>query len=427
VPYETCSQKSNSTLHNDADICHRQTMTRPGLTERTNQRYAVAAGFLGWTFDAFDFFILTFVIGDVAKTFARSRPDIALTITLALAMRPLGAVIFGVMADRIGRRVPLMLNVLFYALISVLSGLAPNYRTFLILRMLFGVALGGQWGVGAALALESVPSKWRGLFSGLVQEGYTFGNLLAALAFRTVYPRYGWRALFYLGGVPAILSLFIFSKVKESPVWQEHRTDWKSYGRTAFQHWRRFLYFVLLMSIVAFMAHGTQDMYPTFLQHGRMYSARTTADITIISMIGALLGGLVFGFFSDKLGRKRAMVTAALGGLMVVPLWIAAPNIALIALGVFLMQFFVQGTAGIVPAHMNELTPGSLRGFFPGLAYQIGVLCASSITYFEAVLGEHLTYAQAMGTLAAIVLLLGSVIFGLGPEKKGIAFSKAQL
>src|SRR5580704_740519 len=290
-------------------------MNRPEASKQPKKHYAVMAGFLGWTFDAFDFFILTFVIDDVAKTFGKSRPEIALTIALALCLRPIGALIFGVMADRIGRRVPLMLNVLFYAIISVLSGMAHSYRTFLILRMLFGVALGGQWGVGASLALESVSPKCRGLLSGVLQEGYTLGNLLAAVAFRTVYPKYGWRALFYLGGIPALLSLFIFSKVKESPVWHEHRTDWKTYRSSAVRHWRRFLYFVLLMTMVAFMAHGTQDMYPTFLQQGRKYSAQTTADITIISMIGALLGGLAIGFFSDKVGRKRAMVTAALGGL----------------------------------------------------------------------------------------------------------------
>jgi MFS transporter, SHS family, lactate transporter len=399
-------------------------MTKPAVMESTNQPYAVIAGFLGWAFDAFDFFALTFVIGDVAKTFGRSRPDIALTITLALAMRPLGALIFGVMSDRVGRRTPLMLNILFYSIVSALSGWAPNYRTFLILRMLFGVALGGQWGVGASLVLESASPKWRGLLSGLLQEGYTLGNLLAALAFRTVYPRYGWRALFYLGGIPALLSLFIFCKVKESPVWYEHRTNWKTYRLSALQHWRRFLYLVLLVAVAASITHGTQDMYPTFLQHNRLYSARATADITIVSMIGALVGGLAFGFFSDKSGRKRAMVAAALCALAVVPLWIAAPNTALIVLGAFLMQFFVQGAFGIIPAHMNELTPGNLRGILPGLAYQIGVLCASSITYFEAVLGEHLTYAQAMGTLSAIVLLLGSVVFALGPENKGISFRK---
>jgi SHS family lactate transporter-like MFS transporter len=390
----------------------------------SNQQYAVIAGFLGWTFDAFDFFVLTFVIGDVAKTFGKSVPEVALTITLALCLRPLGALIFGVMADRIGRRVPLMLNVLLYAVISVLSGWAPNYRTFLILRMLFGVAMGGQWGVGASLALESVSPKWRGLLSGLLQEGYTLGNLLAAVAFRFVYPAYGWRMLFYLGGLPALLSLFIFSKVKESPVWHEHRSDWKTYRSSALHHWRRFLYLALLMGMVAFMAHGTQDMYPTFLRRDRSYSARLTADIIIVSMIGAMFGGLAFGFLSDKFGRKRAMVTAALCGLVVVPLWIAAPSVTLCVVGVSLMQFFVQGAAGIIPAQMNELTPGNLRGVLPGLAYQVGVVLASSITFFEAVLGEHLTYAQAMGTLAAIVLVASSVVFALGPENKGISFGK---
>jgi SHS family lactate transporter-like MFS transporter len=284
--------------------------------------------------------------------------------------------------------------------------------------------MGGQWGVGASLALESVSPKWRGLLSGILQEGYTLGNLLAAVAFRVIYPTYGWRTLFYLGGLPALLSLFIFAKVKESPVWHEHRTDWKTYRSSALRHWRRFLYLALLMGMVALMAHGTQDMYPTFLQRGRLYSARLTADIIIISMIGALLGGIAFGFLSDKFGRKRAMVTAALCGIGVVPLWIAAPNVTLCILGVSLMQFFVQGAAGIIPAHMNELTPGNLRGILPGLAYQVGVVFASSITFFEAVLGEHLTYAQAMGTLAAIVLLASSVVFALGPENKGISFSK---
>jgi SHS family lactate transporter-like MFS transporter len=372
-------------------------MNRPEASKQPKKHYAVMAGFLGWTFDAFDFFILTFVIDDVAKTFGKSRPEIALTI---------------------------MLNVLFYAIISVLSGWAPNYQIFLILRMLFGIAMGGQWGVGASLALESVSPKCRGLLSGVLQEGYTLGNLLAAVAFRIVYPAYGWRILFYLGGLPALLSLFIFSKVKESPVWHEHRSDWKTYRSSALRHWRRFLYLALLMGMVGFMAHGTQDMYPTFLRRDRLYSARLTADIIIVSMIGAMLGGLAFGFLSDKFGRKRAMVTAALAGLVVVPLWIAAPNVALCVAGVSLMQFFVQGAAGIIPVQMIELTPGNLRGVFPGLAYQVGVVFASSITFFEAVLGEHLTYAQAMGSLAAIVLLASSVVFALGPENKGISFSK---
>lgn len=384
---------------------------------------SVLAAFLGWTLDSFDFFVLTFVIADIANTFGKSRSDIALTITLALATRPLGAILFGMMADRIGRRIPLMLNILLYSGLTVASGLAPNFTTFLVLRVLFGIAMGGQWGVGASLALESISPARRGLVSGFLQEGYAVGNLLAAIAFREVYPRFGWRSLFMLGGVPALLSLFILFKVEDSPVWREHRTDWRTYASTAFGHWRRFLYLVLLMTMVALMAHGTQDMYPTFLQQAREYTPRQTADITIISMIGACLGGLAIGWFSDLAGRKRAMVVAALCGLLVVPLWIAAPNTALIVVGVFLIQFFIQGAGGVIPAQMNELTPGHLRGLFPGLAYQFGIVAASGITYLEAVLSEHLPFAQAMGFLVAGIFVLSAVVFAFGPENKGVSFS----
>src|SRR3984885_6208290 len=239
------------------DAAHATVMTK---AERANQRNAVLAGFLGWTLDAFDFFILTFVIEDVARAFGRTRPDIALTITLALATRPIGAIIFGIMADRLGRRLPLMINVVFYAIVSVLSGLAPSYQVFLVLRMLFGVGMGGEWGVGASLALESASPRLRGLLSGLLQEGYALGSLLAALAFRLVYPYFntlypgnGWRLMFFLGGLPALLSLFIRARVKESDAWQEHRTDWASYRRSLPVHWRRFLYLVLLMTMMNFM------------------------------------------------------------------------------------------------------------------------------------------------------------------------------
>src|SRR5260370_2768624 len=408
----------------------------PALTaltsaERVNQRNAVLVGFLGWALDAFDFFVLTFVIDDVARAFGKTRPDIALTITLALATRPIGAFIFGMMADRFGRRLPLMLNVLFYAVISVLSGLAPSYRVFLVLRMLFGIGMGGARGVGASLALESVSARWRGLFSGLLQEGYALGNLLAAFAFRFAYvplhaahPESAWRCLFFIGGLPALLSLFIRARVKESAAWHEHRTDWTTYRRSILKHWPRFLDLLLLSTMMNFMSHGTQDMYPTFLQRQRMYAPGQTANITMISMLGAILGGLVFGFFSDRSGRRRAMVTAALCALLVVPLWIAALNTALIIVGVFLLQFFVQGAWGVVPAHINELSPGHLRGFFPGFAYQLGVLVASSITYIESLLGEHFSYAQSMGVLAAMVMLGGLIVIYAGPEAHGVPFRK---
>jgi len=398
--------------------------------QRVNQRNAVLAGFLGWTLDAFDFFILTLIIDDVAKAFGKTRPEIAFALTATLAMRPLGAIIFGIMADRMGRRLPLMLNVVFYALLSVLSGFAPNYQTFIILRMLFGVCMGGEWGVGASLALESASPRLRGLLSGLLQEGYAMGNLLSALAFRllypwfnTIYPNNGWRMMFFLGGLPALLSLFIRSRVKESEAWHEHKTDWGSYTRSLPQFWKRFIYLVILMAAMNFMSHGTQDMYPTLL--GSLgYSRARIADVTMLSGIGAVIGGLAFGFWSDQIGRRRAMMVAMACGLAVVPFWIAGHSPVRILIGVFLMQFFVQGAWGIVPAHINELSPAHLRGFFPGFAYQLGVLGASSIPTLEAVLGERFTYTQAMGGLVTVVFIVAFFVTMLGPEARGVSFRK---
>jgi SHS family lactate transporter-like MFS transporter len=406
-----------------------QTMTK---AERANQRNAVLAGFLGWTLDAFDFFVLTFVIDDVAQSFGRPRPAIALALTLALSTRPIGAIIFGIMADRYGRRLPLMINVVLFAVLSVLSGLAPSYGIFIFWRMLFGIAMGGEWGVGASLALESASPRLRGLLSGLLQEGYALGNILAALAFRTAYPYFhqhwgpdGWRALFFIGGLPALLSLFIRAKVKEPEAWREHRTDWTTYRRSIFQHWHRFLYLVLMMTMLSFMSHGTQDMYPTLLRSIGFTSNRI-ADMTMFSGVGAVLGGLVFGYYSDRSGRRRAMIVGAICCLLVVPFWISGQSIIRIVLGVFLMQFFVQGAWGVVPAHINELSPGHLRGFFPGFAYQLGILCAASIPYVESVLGEMFTYTQAMGGLMAVVFVIAAVVIFLGPEAKGVSFRKIQ-
>jgi SHS family lactate transporter-like MFS transporter len=397
------------------------------VSDRANQRNALIAGFLGWTLDAFDFFVLTYVLNDVARDFHRTRPDIALTLTASLAMRPAGAIIFGLLADRYGRRLPLMLDVVFYSVVEVLSGLAPSYRVFMVLRLLYGIGMGGEWGVGASLTLESVPARWRGLLSGLLQEGYALGNILAAVAYFTIFPYWGWRALFFAGGLPALLSLFIRAKVKESAAWHSTRTDWKTYWLVVKRNLRRFLYLVLLMTMMNFMSHGTQDLYPTFLSRQRGYDPHATAIISIISMIGAICGGLAFGAYSERKGRRRAMVTAALLGLVAIPLWILSPTTALLIAGGFAMQFMVQGAWGVIPAHINELSPGELRGFFPGLAYQIGVLCASSISYIEPLLGERFSYTQSMGILAAAVLTLTAIVVAAGPEAKGIHFGKRSL
>ncbi|HEY6081821.1 MAG TPA: MFS transporter, partial [Chitinophagaceae bacterium] len=377
----------------------------------------------GWTLDAFDFFILTFILGTVAKDFHRSIPEIALTLTASLAMRPVGAAIFGLMADRYGRKGPLMISILFYSVIETLSGFAPNYTIFLLLRLLYGIGMGGEWGVGASLVMESVSVKRRGFLSGLLQEGYAFGFLLAAVVYYTVFPHFGWRAMFFIGGLPALLTLFIRSKVQETAAWKVARTtDWKAYRHAVAKHWKLFLYLVLLMAMMNLISHGTQDLYPTFLQQQRHYSPHKTAVITMISMVGAIFGGMIFGHISDLYGRKKMMVLAILLAILLIPLWLHAGGIAVVMAGAFGMQFMVQGAWGIIPAHINELSPGSLRGFFPGFAYQLGVLIASSIGYVEAVLAQSVSYAVSMEILAGSVLVLGAVVILAGPEKKGIGF-----
>jgi len=389
---------------------------------RRNARYAVLAGFLGWTLDAFDFFVVVFVLSAVAKGFGRSLPAIALTLTITLAMRPLGAFIFGLLADRYGRRMVLLANVAFFTLMEVMSGLAANYTQFFLLRMLYGIGMGGNWGVGASLAMESAPPKWRGVLSGLLQEGYALGNVLAAVAYYTVFPHWGWRAMFFVGAAPGLATMLICLRVADPQAWRESRTDWSTYRRTIFQNSRLFLYLVALMAAMNFISHGTQDLYPTFLERQRRFGVDATALITGLSMVGAILGGLTFGHFSDRKGRRRAMICAVLLGLAAVPLWIGAPNMPLIILGAILMQFMVQGAWGVIPAHLNELAPPQLRGFFPGLAYQSGVLVASSIGYIEAVLGEHFSYTTSMGSLAALVLCIGALVIAAGPEAKGVSF-----
>ena len=401
-------------------------MANVGQAERSSAHQAVLAGFLGWTFDAFDFFVLTFVLAPIAKEFGKTIPEIALTLTASLATRWVGAILFGLLADRYGRRVPLVLNILYYSVIEVLSGLAPSYRVFFVLRMLYGIGMGGEWGVGASLTMESVPPKWRGLVSGLLQEGYALGFLLAAGVYRFVFPHWGWRPLFFVGVIPALLSVFIMAKVKEPEAWHRSRTDWMSYRRAIFGNWRRFAYLVVLMAMMNLISHGTQDMYPTYLQQQRGFSPQRTSDFTAFAMIGAITGGLAFGYFSDRRGRRRAMVMAVVLGVLLIPLWVFAPNLSLVLAGGFLMQFMVQGAWGVIPAHINELSPDQLRGFFPGLAYQLGVLIASGSAYFEARMAHSMSYGGAMGLFALIVLVVGAIVIWLGPEEHRVQFGRGE-
>ena len=384
---------------------------------------AVFAGFLGWTLDAFDFFLVVLSLTAIAQEFHRSDKEIAFSITLTLAFRPVGAFIFGLLADRYGRRLPLMLDLIFYSVVEVATGFAHSFTTFLVLRALFGIGMGGEWGVGASLAMEKVPPRLRGFLSGLLQQGYALGYLLAAGCFYFVFPHWGWRPMFFIGGLPALLGLFVRFKVKESEVWRKTRhPNWSSLGREILSHWKLFLYLTLLMMMMNFASHGTQDMFPTFLQRHWGMKPTQRAVVTAISMVGAILGGTLIGFLSDRFGRRSTMITAFILAIACIPLWAYAPSVILLVVGAFLIQFMVQGAWGIIPAHLSELSPDSVRGFLPGFAYQCGVLLAGSVAYLEAILAEHTSYANAMALTASVVFTLAAIVVALGREKKGIQF-----
>ncbi len=384
---------------------------------------ALIAGFLGWTLDAFDFFLVVFCLTAIGKEFHQDDKSVALSLMLTLAFRPVGAFVFGLMADRYGRRLPLMIDLVFYSVIEVATGFAPNFRVFLVLRALFGIGMGGEWGVGASLAMEKVPPRWRGALSGLLQQGYALGNLLAALCYLFLFEKWGWRPLFFLGGLPALLAIFVRLRVRESEVWQQTRkTGWGDLGGAIMAHWKLFLYLVVLMTGMNLASHGTQDMYPTFLQRYWHFGTTQRSVTSAISMLGAIAGGVTIGLMSDRIGRRRAIVIAYMAGVLIVPLWAYPPNIGLLVTGAFVMQFFVQGAWGVVPAHLSELAPDSIRGFLPGFAYQVGVLLASVVPWFEAWLSEHTRYATAMAATASLVFVATAVMAAIGRENRGVRF-----
>ncbi|HEY3747011.1 MAG TPA: MFS transporter [Gemmatimonadaceae bacterium] len=398
----------------------------PSSLSRTaprGHRAAVFASFLGWTLDAFDFFLVVFALTAIAKEFNKTDAQMALTITVTLAFRPIGAFIFGLMADRYGRKLPLMIDLVFFSIVEVLSGFAPNYATFVLLRALFGIGMGGEWGVGASLAMEKAPTKSRGVLSGLLQEGYATGYLLAAVCYFFVFPRWGWRPMFFIGGLPALLALFVRYRVQESEVWERTKhKDWSSLGRGIVSHWKLFLYLTLLMAGMNFVSHGTQDMYPTFLQRDWGFSPQKRAALTAFSMIGAIIGGVCFGYLSDRIGRRRSIVLALVLAILMIPLWAFSPSIVGLVIGAFAMQFMVQGAWGVIPAHITELSPDSVRGFMPGFAYQCGVLLASSVGYLEALLAARTSYAQSMAIMALTVFSAAAIIAWAGRERHRVEF-----
>jgi SHS family lactate transporter-like MFS transporter len=399
------------------------------------QRKTFVAAFLGWTLDAFDFFIVTFVVKDIAEEFHRTRVEVLGAITLTLMLRPLGALIFGIIADKFGRRGPLMVNIIIYSFLELLSGFAPNFTVFLILRALYGVAMGGEWGVGAALALESMPDEARGFFSGVLQEGYATGYLLAAIVFFLVEPHFGWRAMFFVGAAPALLVVYIRSQVPESDAWKAQKIA--KAGRTGdlLRSFARqpllFLYAIILMAAFNFMSHGSQDLYPTFLRDQMHFNPGTVTTLAVIANIGAIFGGMLFGAFSQKIGRRRAIVTAALIGILAIPLWVFAPTTALLAVGAFILQFFVQGAWGVIPIHLNELSPGEVRGTFPGFVYQLGNLISAGAAQIEAAFAlktfplpdAGADYGKALAVIMLVVFLAVAIITALGKERRGVDFA----
>ncbi|MGZ5935480.1 MAG: MFS transporter [Rhizomicrobium sp.] len=392
------------------------------------QKHVVAASYLGWTLDAFDFFLLVFVIKDVAGEFGTAVSDIALAVTLTLALRPVGAFVFGRLADRFGRRPILMLDVALYSVLGFATAFAPNLTAFLVIRALFGVAMGGEWGIGASLTMETVKPEARGFVSGLLQSGYPSGYLIASVAYGLLYAHIGWRGMFMIGILPAVLILYIRRNVPESPGWDRERASAATIVNVLARHWQLALYAILLMTAFNFFSHGTQDLYPTFLQKQHHFDHTTVSTIAVLYNVGAILGGLSFGAVSQSLGRRRTMIVAALLALPAIWLWAYSETAPLLAVGAFLVQFFVQGAWGVVPAHLNELSPAEARGTFPGTVYQLGNFIASSNAVLQARIAENHNnnYSLALAGVAVTAALAVALLAWLGREARGIDMAKAR-
>jgi SHS family lactate transporter-like MFS transporter len=401
------------------------------------QRSTFSACFLGWTLDAFDFFLLTVCLKAIAADFHVGIKQVAEAIFWTLVMRPVGAFLFGAMAERFGRQPTLMVNVVAFSVFELGSAFAPGMHSFLIWRALFGIAMGGEWGVASALAFEVLPKEARGFFSGLLQEGYVVGNLLAAALYGLLFPHlHGtgmftpWRVMFMIGSLPALLAFYLRLYVKESPAWLEARKLRRSGAAKAeglslaaiLKYLPAFLFIVVLMTAFTSFSHGTQDLYPTFLENDHELSPSRVGLVLVIANFGALFGGICFGTLSEKFGRRKAILWAALLAIPMVPLWAWTHSVALLTVGGFLLQFMVQGAWGVIPAHLNELSPGPVRAVFPGLAYQLGNLLSSRNSVFQAAYANAFSGGMlkvALSGTVVIVALVVAAITVLGPEAKG--------
>src|SRR6201995_3242017 len=395
----------------------------------SEQQHEVAASFLGWSLDAFDFFLLVFVLKDIAAEFNTQIADVTLAILLTLAMRPVGALIFGRAADRWGRRPTLMVSVLLYSALAFASGFAPSLTVLIVLRALFGIAMGGEWGVGASLAMETIPLHARGFVSGLLQCGYPSGYFMASIVYGVLFPYIGWRGMLMVGVIPALLVLYIRRNVPESPSWsKESAVERGGTLEVLKSHWKLGIYAVVLMTAFNFFSHGTQDIYPTFLQVQHKFEPHVVSIIAVVYNIGAIVGGILFGTLSERFGRRRCIIISALLTLPVIPLWAFSDSPVLLAVGAFLMQFTVQGAWGVVPVHLNELSPDNARATFPGFVYQLGNLLASVNATLQAGIATHFggNYGLALAIVAATVAVVIALLTSVGTEARGVEFSKAK-
>ena len=391
-----------------------------------SQRSAIWASYLGWTLDAFDFFLLVFLKVAIGREFGATDEQVSELLFLTLAARPFGAFVFGWLADRFGRRPILMIVILAFSGFSFLSGFAGSLAQLMLIRTLFGFAMGGEWGIGASLVMESIPPKLRGPVSGLLQSGYPSGYFLASLVFYLLFDRIGWRGMFFVGIAPALLVFLIRMHVKESPVHlaMAAKPRVNPIGEIG-RNWRIALYLVVLMTAFNFFSHGTQDQYPTFLQKQHGFDTHVTGTLTALMNVGAIVGGIGFGIWSERIGRRRAIITASLLALPVIPLWAFSSSPILLAIGAFLIQVAVQGAWGIVPVHLNELSPAMARGLFPGFAYQLGNLIASRNAPFQAwFASEHANnYGLALALVAGVTAVVIAIWTALGPERKNADFT----
>jgi SHS family lactate transporter-like MFS transporter len=415
-------------------------LLQPFRRLNSTQRRAFSACFLGWTLDAFDFFLLTFCLDAIAVTFHVSLMTAAKSIFWTLLMRPVGALVFGALAEKFGRRPTLMLNVVSYSVFAIASAFAPTFGWFLATRALFGVAMGGEWGVGAALALESLPAEGRGFFSGLLQEGYVVGNMLAALAYLLFPYLHGtgtfaaWRMLFLLGAVPSLLLLLLLRKVDESPAWLAQRKvirvrvsrSLRSRVVGVLKYLPSLLALTLLMTALMAFSHGTQDLYPTFLKHDHAIRGVALSAIAIVGNVGAVLGGVWFGGYSERVGRRRSIVTAALLSIPMIPLWAWSHSAVLLAVGGFAMQFMVQGAWGVIPVHLNEMSPPAVRAIFPGLAYQLGNVLSSRNSVLQAGAAARYfggRFAPVLAITVVVVAVVVALVTAVCGEAKGADLS----